>query len=103
MDSLAERLRAARKKAGLTQVALAKASGVSREAIAQIELGLTKRTAKIMELAKALDVSPAWLQFGEEAIDGLSEKALAAALDLDKLDEKSRQLVLDMIEQLKDK
>ena len=103
MSTLAERLRIARKKAGMTQEGLAKAAGVTREAIAQIETGRTLRTRDIMDLAKALDVSPAWLQFGAEAIDGLSEAALAAALDLDGLDEDGKQLVLDMIRTLKNR
>lgn len=103
MSTLAERLRQARKAARMTQMGLALASGVSREAIAQIETGRTLRTRDIMDLAKALEVSPAWLQFGAEAIDGLSEAALAAALDLDGLDDDGKQLVLDMIRTLKNR
>lgn len=56
-----------------------------------------------MDLAKALEVSPAWLQFGAEAIDGLSEAALSAALDIDGLDDEARAVVLSMIQQLKNK
>lgn len=63
MDILAERIRAARITRGLSQEDLAKLVGyTSRASINKIEKGLVDlpRT-KVMAIAKALHVSPAWL------------------------------------------
>lgn len=59
---LGQRLRAARKRAGLEQQALAEKSGISRQTIRELERGnyrssLALRTAE--KLAKALGIPPA--------------------------------------------
>lgn len=62
MNTLGERLKAARSEAGLTQTQLASEIGVSQNAIQKIEKG--GETKYIIQLAKVLDVSAEWLQFG---------------------------------------
>lgn len=64
--NLAERLKLARKDKGLTQKALADLIGVSQAAIQKIETGKAAQTTKIVDLADALGVRPAWLSAGEE-------------------------------------
>lgn len=63
MDSLANRLKTARKAAGLTQGQLGKLVGVSQNAIQKIEAG--GETKHTLALASALGVDPIWLQSGE--------------------------------------
>lgn len=64
VDTFAERLLFARHLRGLSQSALARASGVSQSAIASYELGTRKSTQKIFRLATALQVDPVWLGMG---------------------------------------
>jgi len=79
LPTLAARLVWARERLKLTQMQLETKCGVSRDAIQKIESGITLRPRRIGDLAAALDVSPAWLQFGAEYIDQLSVEALEIA------------------------
>lgn len=63
--SFAERVRKRRTELGLSQSALAKRTKVSQGTIAQIELGLSQGTGRIVDLAFALGVSPEWLLYGK--------------------------------------
>lgn len=65
MDTLAQRLTQARERKGLTQGALAKLVGVSQGTIGNLEAGLRNSARKIVEIAAALDVDPAWLANGK--------------------------------------
>ena len=59
------RLRAARQERGLSARALAQQSATSHTAIGNIERGDTMpNLATVESLARALDLSPAWLAFG---------------------------------------
>lgn len=63
---LPARLRSAREQSGLSQNALAKASGVARTMIGYIESGDTTPSLATVELlAAALQVSVCWLAFAE--------------------------------------
>lgn len=64
MRTLAERLIWAREQKQLTQEGLAKLVGVSQSTIGNLEAGIRKTTRSILEIAKALDVDPMWLQNG---------------------------------------
>jgi SOS-response transcriptional repressor LexA len=64
-DSLASRLKAARKAAGMNQEELEAASGVSQSDISKIERGKTLNPTGILDLARALGVNPFWLKTGE--------------------------------------
>jgi len=64
-----ERIRQARKAAGLTQKELAEKVGVKFSAIHKYETGMIVNLKRetIAELAKALDVSPSWLMCMDDA------------------------------------
>lgn len=80
-QSLGGRLREARLRAGLTQDALATLAGVHRASVQMAENGRSARPRKLDAIAAALDVSPAWLAFG----DDLTPDARALALAWDRL------------------
>ncbi|MGW0038130.1 helix-turn-helix domain-containing protein [Gordonia sp. NPDC003376] len=61
-DAVGEAVRRARLSAGLTQQALADASGVSRPAIARIETGeASTQVDRLWDLAEALGTTPSAL------------------------------------------
>ncbi|HBN5914563.1 XRE family transcriptional regulator [Morganella morganii] len=66
MMSIAKRLAEARIKAGLSQQELADIVGVSQQSIGKIEAGKTSSPRKIADMARALNVSAHWLQFGAQ-------------------------------------
>lgn len=66
-ETLGTRLKKARTDAGLTQEQLAKASGVSQQAISKIERGAQAVSSAVVPLARACGVSPDWLSDGVEA------------------------------------
>lgn len=65
MNSLAERVKAARKYRNMTQMQLAKASGAAQSDISKIERGDIERTTHIIGLATALRCDPRWLDTGD--------------------------------------
>jgi phage repressor protein C with HTH and peptisase S24 domain len=67
MRTLAERLAWAREQRGLTQEALAKLAGVSQSTIGNLESGLRSNPRRIINIADALGVDPAWLAEGRGA------------------------------------
>lgn len=64
-DSLAFRLSQARIARHMTQSALAAAASMRQPDISKLELGLISQTTGIARLAKALRVSPQWLELGQ--------------------------------------
>lgn len=66
MSEIKDRLREARRSKGLSQAGLSKLLGVSQASIAAIEAGRNKRPTNLVSIAKALDVSPYWLETGKE-------------------------------------
>jgi phage repressor protein C with HTH and peptisase S24 domain len=67
-DTLADRLNMAMEKMGMTQGALAKASGVAQPTIWRLSSGNAKGSTKIVDIANALGVRPEWLDSGEGAM-----------------------------------
>lgn len=65
METLAKRLTWAREQKGLTQASLAKLSGVTQSTIGNLESGIRSSARRIIDIAAALDVSPAWLANGQ--------------------------------------
>lgn len=65
METLAERLKAARSSAKLSQHELATAVGIKQPSLQAIEAGTVQGTKHILGLAKALHVNPEWLLHGE--------------------------------------
>lgn len=75
MDTLASRIREARLAAKLSQEGLARLVGVSQGLIGQIESGKNQGSKHLASLARALNVSPDWLETGK----GPRERALHQA------------------------
>ena len=65
MSTLPERLKEARKGAGITQAQLAKTLKVSQGTIGNIEAGTREHPRDIVRLAAAVGVSASWLETGE--------------------------------------
>tara|TARA_R110001592_G_scaffold66684_1_gene204862 strand:+ start:260 stop:589 length:330 start_codon:yes stop_codon:yes gene_type:complete len=63
------RLKEARKRAKLTQQALANLAGVTQARISSIEMNVQSTSSYVVELADALGVSPQWLKTGENRGD----------------------------------
>ncbi len=63
-ESLAERLNQAMELSGMSQGALAKASGVAQPTIWRLTSGNARGSTKIVEIAKALGVRSEWLSNG---------------------------------------
>lgn len=84
--SLAEKIKALRESAGLTQAEVARMLGISRSGVNAWEMGLSvPSTQYIVELAKKFDVSTDYLLGIEStstiSVKGLSEKQVAVLLE----------------------
>lgn len=97
LQTLAERVVWARKRKDWTQDDLATACGSTRDQIVKVELGKTRRPRNMQDLAKALDVPPAWLAFGDERIDDLSKEAIEIALGWQTLPAEVQEAVARLI------
>lgn len=64
MDTLAKRLKSAREQAGLSQASLAKLIGTGQSTIGSIENGRNQGSGKLLQIARALNVLPEWLETG---------------------------------------
>lgn len=65
MDTLAARVKMARKHRGMTQATLAKEAGANQSDISKIERGEIERTTHLIGLATALRCDPRWLDTGD--------------------------------------
>ena len=65
IENVGSRLRMVRLEKDHTQGELGDLAGTNQASIQKIENGKSIRPRMIMELAEAVDVNPAWLQFGE--------------------------------------
>jgi len=65
MDTLAKRLKFARKERGLTQEQLSENAGVAQSDISKLERGDSQKTTNLIRLAKALACNPEWLDTGD--------------------------------------
>lgn len=89
--TLADRVRTKRKEKGWTQEQFAEATGSNQAAIQKIENGKSLHPRHVVQLAEALQVSPAWLMFGHASIEEeLDEEALEMAKAWSKLAEPHR-------------
>lgn len=64
METLKDRLRRARKYAGLSQEELANAVGITQGVISHIESGESSGSKHLIAIARALKVNPTWLSEG---------------------------------------
>jgi transcriptional regulator with XRE-family HTH domain len=77
--TLGQRMRMKRQEKGWTQEQLAVRAGTNQAVIQKIENGKSLRPRKIDEIAAVLDVNPAWLMFGDDMANTLSEDAMTLA------------------------
>lgn len=99
---IAERLRAAREQAGLSQGQVAKLLGLQRPAISEIEAGRRRVSAEeIAKLAETYDVSAQWLIDNTAAV--ADPKVELAARELGKLKSEDLEMVLRLFRTLKKK
>ena len=66
MDTLAKRLKFARRRCGMNQEELSELSGVGQPVISKIERGAILKTTGLVALARALDCNPLWLEIGDD-------------------------------------
>ncbi len=81
--SLGIRIRERRKAAGWSQAQLAEVSGISQQMLSKLERGAAFGTTEIVPLARALKVSPQWLETGE----GQMNESIASREDQELLNE----------------
>jgi len=67
--SLSERLKQARKRAGLTQAELAERAGIKQASVSEIERGLTRNSGYLVKMAQICGVDPVWLAEGTVTSD----------------------------------
>ncbi len=67
---LGDRIRERRKAAGWSQAKLSTESGISQQMLSKLERGVAFGTTEIVPLARALGVSPKWLETGEGPMQG---------------------------------
>lgn len=75
-ETLADRLTKAMNDSGMTQGALAKASGVAQPTIWRLTSGNARGSTKIVEIANALGVRVEWLSTGEGPMQDGSERLI---------------------------
>lgn len=63
-----DRLKRARKKAGLTQAQLADLVGIKQASISEIERGITRQSGHVIKIAQVCGVEPIWLAHGTGAM-----------------------------------
>ena len=99
-ETLADRLRRARKQKGWSQEFLAQRADTSQAVIQKIENGKSLRPRNIEHIADALDVRPAWLMFGVNEVENLDEEAVQVARAWTRLKEPERSAMKETIRRL---
>lgn len=69
LSTLGHRIRFARKRASITQADLGAATGLGQGGISDLEAGRRNSTTVIATMARALNVSPLWLETGEGVME----------------------------------
>ena len=77
----------------MTQEQLAIKAGTNQAVIQKIENGKSLRPRKIDEIAKVLEVNPAWLMFGEKSGATMQQDALEVAKAWQRLPEPIRSRI----------
>ena len=101
-DTLGSRLTRSRLRRGWTQHELAKHVGTSQAVVQRIETGKCRHPRNIDRLADVLAVSPAWLMYGAEVMDGLEPDAIETAKAWSNLTEPHRTALKEMILKIAD-
>ncbi len=101
LGSLGQRMRFMRVQKSWTQEQLAARAGTNQAVIQKIENGKSLRPRKIDTIAYVLDVSPAWLMFGDESGSPLTGDAQDVADAWNRLPEphrsRIRQEILNLV------
>ena len=102
-EAIADRLRLARERAGLSQGQVAKLLGVHRPAVTEIEAARRKVSAEeLAQLAEVYRVSISWLARGDSDLDGDVENEIRlAARDLAELKPEDLNAVITLLRTLK--
>ncbi|MCT4708808.1 helix-turn-helix transcriptional regulator [Enterobacteriaceae bacterium H11S18] len=82
-ETLADRLNMAMERSGMTQGALAKASGVAQPTIWRLSSGNAKGSTRIVDIANALGVRPDWLSSGDGEMCNEGQKPISKMVDAD--------------------
>jgi transcriptional regulator with XRE-family HTH domain len=98
MDTLGKRIKAERKRAGLSQTQLATAVGVKQQSISHLERDKAEDTKLILPIATVLKVNPYWLETGKGPKEAKSWNLL---LDMDGLDAELQTVAREAIEAVK--
>lgn len=102
LSTLAQRVMWARKRKGWSQEELAdRTPGSTRAQLQKIENAITLRPRNMDELAKTLEVPPAWLQFGHEELSNLSDAAIQLAVDWESLSPETQRAIQAAVEAAK--
>lgn len=96
-NTLAARLRMARKVKGWSQQDLANRAGTTQAVIQKIENAKSLRPRNVEAIANALDVEVAWLMFGAGETSRLSKEAIAIAKVWSELSAEDRRAVRETI------
>lgn len=102
--AIAERIREARKQAGLSQGQVAKLMGLHRPSVSEIEAGNRRvRAEELAKLAEFFDVSVAWL-LGDvpESVETDDPRIQLAARELKKLKPKDLERLLRLLASMRD-
>lgn len=98
MSTIAERLRLARKQAGLSQGQVARLLNKHRPTISEIEAGRRRVSAEeLAELARLYEVSVAWLSGSEPEDPELDDRVRLAARELAKLKPDDLERILNLL------
>ncbi len=99
--TLGARMRSRRLDKGWTQEQLARRAGTNQAVIQKIENGRSLRPRKIDQIAAELNVTPAWLMFGDQASPSqLDPEAITLAENWSQLPEPHRSRIREEIQQL---
>lgn len=83
MSGVGTRIKRAREALGMTQVVLAKAVGISQQAVMELESGRAKGTKHTAKFARALGQDAMWIELGEGRIREPRKAARAAQKAID--------------------
>lgn len=81
METLAKRLKYARKNRDLTQVQLSELSNIGQSDISKIERGEIQKTTALLALARALHINANWLDTGDGEWDDESQESTPIDLE----------------------
>ena len=101
LTSLGERVKWARKEKGMSQAVLADKVGTDQTTISQIERGIIIQPRNPNRLAEVLDISEAWMAYGKEDIDKLTNRSINLALAFETLTDADKAILENVLHKFK--